>query len=86
MDKNLQTMANPITMIKIPVHSRATRRRCKNATLNNATKMITAPRNIWKLDANVKFKPIYMSDVAVEIGNGKQSIIISHLLVRDQYS
>lgn len=48
----------------IPIHSLESNFRFKNPIDKSPVKIITAPRNIWKLPALVKVKPTYIMEVA----------------------
>lgn len=59
------TIAKPTMTKNMPDHSLFDRTLCKKPTLNRPTKTITEPLNIWKLEAYVRFRPMYIMEVAV---------------------
>lgn len=50
------TITSPRMVMEMPIHWLGTRRRPRKATESRPVKMMTAPRNIWKLEALVMLR------------------------------
>ena len=58
------TRAKPIITITIPIHSLLSSFLLRKPIESTAVNIMTAPRNIWKLLAYVRFRPTYIIEVA----------------------